>query len=232
MVAVSVPSSRRVSGVVTRMAGWHAGEAVPQRIKVLLVADLGLMGAALVSLLSGERDLDVAGVVAATDRDVLPSILGMRPDVVVVDIDHPPTRALELVGQIRSRVPACPVVALAAVRPAGPVRQLLLAGVRGAVDRHAPATRLLEAIRGTARGELVVDAQLAKAALTLMANPLSRREMDVLRLTAEGATGSEIARKLFLSPGTVRNHLSSVLAKVRARNRADAVRIAVEAGWI
>lgn len=228
MVAVSVPPSRRVSGVIPRLDEWDPVSP----IRILLVADVGLMGAALASLLSEQRDLDVAGVLATSDSDVLPIIVGMRPDVVVVDVDGSPTRGLELVGHIRSRVPTCPVVALATARPAGLVRRLLATGVRGAVDRAAPAHRLLDAIRGTAAGELVVDTHLAMAALTAMDNPLSRREMDVLRLAAEGATGPEIANRLFLSPGTVRNHLSSVLTKIGARNRADAVRIAGESGWL
>jgi two-component system response regulator DesR len=228
MVAVSVAPSRGVPTVRPRVDGWLA--APP--IKILLVAEVGLMGAALASLLSEQRDLAVAAVSAPTEVEVLPAILRMRPDVVVVDVDGPATRGLELIARIRSRVPACPVVALAPARPAGLVRRLLATGVRGAVDRSASAHRLLDAVRGTAAGELVVDAHLAMAALTVMENPLSRREMDVLRLTADGATGPEIAGRLFLSPGTVRNHLSSVLTKVGARNRADAVRIARESGWL
>jgi two-component system response regulator DesR len=124
------------------------------------------------------------------------------------------------------------IVALAAAKPAGLVQRLLAADVMGAVDKNAPAARLLQAIRGAAKGELVVDVNLAVAALAVEPNPLTPRELEVLRLAAEGASGPEIAVKLHLSPGTVRNYLSKVINKTCARTRVDAVRIAREAGWI
>ena len=114
----------------------------------------------------------------------------------------------------------------------GPRGTLQTADVLGAVDKTAPAARLLQAIRGAAKGELVVDVNLAVAALAVEPNPLTPRELEVLRLAAQGASGPEIAEALHLSPGTVRNYLSKVINKTCARTRVDAVRIAREAGWI
>jgi two-component system response regulator DesR len=124
------------------------------------------------------------------------------------------------------------MVALTAARPAGLVRSLFTADVLGVVDRNASAARLLEAIRGVARGEPVVDVHLAIAALAAKPSPLTPRELDVLRVAAEGASGPEIAKQLNLSPGTVRNYLSKVINKTGARTMTDAVRIARDSGWI
>jgi two-component system response regulator DesR len=147
-------------------------------------------------------------------------------------VDLPCTNGLTTVTELRRRLPECQIVALAPAKPAGLVQRLLAAEVMGAVDKSAPATRLLQAIRGAAKGELVVDVNLAVAALAVEPNPLTPRELEVLRLAAEGASGPEIAEALHLSPGTVRNYLSKVINKTCARTRVDAVRIAREAGWI
>ena len=201
-------------------------------IKVLLAEDLDLLRSALVSLLSEEEDIEVVAALKCNDKKVVPVALRLRPDVVVVDVDLPSNRVLPTVTELRRRLPECQIVALAAAKPAGLVQRLLAADVLGAVDKNAPAARLLEAIRGAARGELVVDVNLAVAALAVEPNPLTPRELQVLQLAAEGASGPEIAEALHLSPGTVRNYLSKVIAKTCARTRVDAVRIAREAGWI
>jgi two-component system response regulator DesR len=201
-------------------------------IKVLLAEDMDLLRSALVSLLSEEEDIEVVAALKCNDKKVVPVAMRLRPDVVVVDVDLPCTRGLATVDELRRRLPNCRIVALAAAKPAGLVQRLLAADVLGAVDKNAPATRLLEAIRGAARGELVVDINLAVAALAVEPNPLTPRELQVLQLAAEGASGPEIAERLHLSPGTVRNYLSKVISKTTARTRVDAVRIAREAGWI
>lgn len=206
--------------------------AKPTTIKVLLAEDLDLLRSALVSLLSDEEDIEVVAALKCNDKKVVPVALRLRPDVAVVDVDLPSTRSLNTVTELRRRLPECQIVALAPAKPAGLVQRLLAAEVLGAVDKNAPATRLLEAIRGAAKGELVVDVNLAVAALAVEPNPLTPRELQVLQLAAEGASGPEIAERLHLSPGTVRNYLSKVINKTCARTRVDAVRIAREAGWI
>lgn len=200
-------------------------------IKVLLAEDMDLLRSALVSLLSGEQDIEVVAALKCNDR-VTQVAVRLRPDVVVVDVDLPCTTGLSTVRELRRRLPETQIVALAAAKPAGLVQRLLAAEVLGAVDKNAPAARLLEAIRGAAKGELVVDVNLAVAALAVEPNPLTPRELEVLRLAAEGASGPEIAERLHLSSGTVRNYLSKVINKTGARTRVDAVRIARESGWI
>jgi two-component system response regulator DesR len=209
----------------------HSDPVETKRIKVLLAEDLDLLRSALVSLLSDEEDIEVVADLKCNDK-VVAVALRLRPDVVVVDVDLPCTNGLTTVRELRRRLPECQIVALAPSRPAGLVQRLLAADVLGAVDKTAPAARLLQAIRGAAKGELVVDVNLAVAALAVEPNPLTPRELEVLRLAAQGASGPEIAEALHLSSGTVRNYLSKVINKTCARTRVDAVRIAREAGWI
>lgn len=204
-------------------------------IKVLLAEDRDLLRGALVSLLSREHDIHVVAALRCDDK-LAQVALRLRPDVVVVDVDVdadvPVASGLATITDLRRQLPACPIVALAAARPAGLVQRMLAADVLGVVDKYAPAARLLEAIRGVARGEMVVDVNLAIAALAAEPSSLTPRELDVLRVAAEGASGPEIAGRLHLSPGTVRNYLSKVMNKARARTTVDAVRIARDSGWI
>jgi two-component system response regulator DesR len=206
-------------------------EELPGSITVLLATDLGLLRGALVSLLSGHGDIEVVAALACGD-EVVRTALRKQPDVVVIDVGVSWVSSLATIGELRGRLPTCQIVALAAAKPAGMVRSLLAADVMGAIDKNAPTARLPDAIRGAAAGQLVVDASLAVAALAAESNPLTRREVDVARLAAEGRSGPEIAKHLYLSPGTVRNYLSNVISKTRARTRVDAIRIARDFGWV
>lgn len=221
----NVPDEPRPAGRVP-----HPGSGAVKSITVLLVEDLDLVRGALVSLLSGEMDIHVVQAVRSTDQ-VVAVAERLRPDVVVADADRM-AGALTTISELRLRLPTCQLVVLTSTRPAGLIRRLLAAGVLGVIGRSAPAARLLEAIRGTARGKPVVDVDLAMAALGELPNPLTGREREVLRLAAGGAAGPEIARRLHLSRGTVRNHLSRAINKTGVRTTADAIRIAAEAGWL
>lgn len=211
------------------LAPHPRGALAAGSITVLLVEDLGLVRGALVSLLSAEQDVHVVDALSSTNPVILMA-QRLRPSVIVMDID-PLVSALTLVTELRQRLPACQIVALTSAKPTGLIRCLLAADVRGAVNKNAPAAVLIEAIRSAARGQSVVDATLA-AALVSDPNPLTPRERDVLRLAAEGIARPEIAQRLSLSSGTVRNHLSRIITKTRARTTADAIRIAADAGWL
>ncbi|MBV9163427.1 MAG: response regulator transcription factor [Pseudonocardiales bacterium] len=200
-------------------------------IRVLLIEDMDLIRGALVSLLSQEDDIEVVADLKCDDK-VVSTALQLRPDVVVVDIDLSGEQGLTMVRELRRRMPACQIVALAAAKPVGLLQRLLAAEVWGAVDKNAPAGRLLRVVRMVADGERVVDANLAAAALSAELSPFTARELQVLRLAADGISGREIADRLSLSNGTVRNYLSKVMTKTYARNRIDAIRIAREAGWL
>jgi two-component system response regulator DesR len=206
-------------------------ELSTEPVRVLLATDLGLLRCALASMLSEQGDMTVVATVECGD-EVVRTALRNRPDVVVIEVGVSWAGNLATIRELRSRLPACQIVALTAAKPAGVVRRLLATDVKGAIDKNAPPRRLLDAIRSAAAGQLVIDASLAMAALTAESNPLTPREVDVVRLAAEGRSGPEIAKHLYLSPGTVRNYVSSVIGKTRARTKVDAIRIARDFGWV
>ncbi|MGB3327715.1 MAG: response regulator transcription factor, partial [Thermomicrobiales bacterium] len=139
---------------------------------------------------------------------------------------------LSVAADLRAQLPAIRVMILTTFGRAGYLRRALESGVVGFLLKDAPATELANAIRRALRGERVVDPNLALTALSEGANPLTERERDVLRAARTGATIAEIADSLFLSQGTVRNHLSAAIQKLAAQNRIDAAHIAEEKGWL
>src|SRR6266511_3211945 len=193
--ASDIDSPLGVSGISTNRVPRTCDGLDSESITVLLAEDRELMRGALVSLLSREKDIQVVSA-RRCDDELTAVALRLRPDVVVVDVDASVSRGLAAVSDLGRHLPACRIVALTPARPVGLVQRLFTAAVLGVIDRNAPAARLLEAIRGAARGELVVDVHLAIAAVVAEPCPLTARELDVLRLATEGACGPEIAERL------------------------------------
>ncbi|MFE3450556.1 DNA-binding response regulator [Nonomuraea sp. NPDC059194] len=201
-------------------------------IRLLLAEDQHVIRGALVALLGLEDDIEVVAAVESGDA-VLAAALAHRPDVAVLDIDMPGAiDGLEAAGELRAKLPTCRTLMLTAYGKPGHLRRALAAQVDGFVLKTAPPEELTAAIRKVAAGERVLDPSLAVTAWDLADNPLTPREADVLRMAAAGAEAPEIAAQLYLSAGTVRNYLTTIVAKLNARNRTDAARIAREAGWI
>ncbi len=199
---------------------------------MLLAEDQHVIRGALVALLGLEEDIEVVAAVESGDA-VLAAALAHRPDVAVLDIDMPGTiDGLEAAGELRAKLPACRTLMLTAYGKPGHLRRALGAQVDGFVLKTAPPEELTAAIRKVAGGQRVLDPSLAVTAWDLADNPLTPREADVLRMAAGGAEAPEIAAQLYLSAGTVRNYLTTIVAKLNARNRTDAARIARESGWI
>ncbi len=212
-------------------SGRSAEPTEVDAIRILLVEDMSLVRGALVALLAEASGIEVAGQ-ARCDQHVLATAARLRPDVIIVDVDVPGDEGLALLGTLHERLPDCRVLILAAAARPGPVRRALDARVLGALDKDASPARLTESIRRVAGGERVIDPDLAVAAMCVAPNPLTTRELETLRLAAEGASAYEIAEKLSLSGGTVRNYLSRAVSKTGARSRIDAIRIAREATWL
>ncbi|OZM71347.1 DNA-binding response regulator [Amycolatopsis antarctica] len=200
-------------------------------ITVLLAEDMHLVRGAVVALLAREPDITVVAEVSAGDA-VLPAALACRPDVAVLDVDLPALDGIAAAAELRAGIPGCRVLMLTALGRPTVLRKAMAAGVDGFLVKDAPPAELADAIRAVANGRRVLDPALAAAALRLRDNPLSEREIEVLRQAADGAEIDEIAARLYLSKGTVRNYLGMIVTKLDARNRLDAVRIAAEQDWL
>lgn len=186
---------------------------------------------ALAALLSLESDIQI---VAQVDRgdEVLRRALEHRPDVALVDIEMPGRDGIDAAAELHRRLPQCRVLILTTFGRPGLMRRAMEAGAAGFMLKDARAEELAVAIRRTAAGERVLDPQLAAQALSEGESPLSPREAEILATSSDGSSVTELAGRLHLSEGTVRNHLSAAIQKLNARNRADAARIAKLKGWL
>jgi two-component system response regulator DesR len=200
-------------------------------IRVLLAEDQGMVRGALASLLGLEPDIEVVAQVARGD-EVLGAARSVEPDVALLDIEMPGATGLEALAELRGALPGCRILILTTFGRPGYLRRAMESGASGFLLKDAPAQELASAIRRAVAGERVVDPGLAAAALSEGESPLTAREHEVLAASRNYATVADIAGALYLSPGTVRNHLSSVMQKLNARNRAEALKLAEEKGWL
>ena len=199
-------------------------------IRLLLADDEDLLRGALVALLELEEDLTVVAE-AATSTDAVRLARQHRPDIAVLDLEMPPADGLLAAEQIRAELPTRIVMVTRHARP-GVLRRALSAGVSGFVPKTTPAARLAEILRDIAAGRRYVDPDIAASALTESECPLTDRELQVLRVSRTGASVNEIAAQVHLAPGTVRNYLSTAMAKLGVSSRHAAAHRAWEQGWI
>ncbi|SCG40460.1 response regulator transcription factor [Micromonospora coxensis] len=205
-------------------------------VRTLLALQGGLVRGALARLLAAEDDIKVVGEVE-TPHEFRAAVRAERPDVAVVDVD---TLTLEHLTELVSAEPTgrtdstTRLLVLIEQRRTARLAPVLAEHGRriGFLSHDVPPGRIAEAVRQLAAGEVVLDPELVVAVLEMSDSPLTPREREVLDVAAEGHPVREIAVKLSLSAGTVRNHLSRIMAKTGARTRLEAVRIAREAGWI
>ncbi|GAB3210634.1 response regulator transcription factor [Marinactinospora thermotolerans] len=200
-------------------------------IRVVLAEDMHLIRGALVALLDMEPDVEVVADVSSGEA-VMPAVLEHRPDVAVLDVQMPGIDGLQAASMIAEQAPECRTLILTQNGRPDVLRRALSAKALGFMLKDAPPAELAGAIRRVAAGERVIDPDLATATIEARANPLTDREVEVLRLAGEGDEPGEIAARLHLAKGTVRNYLGTIVTKLGARNRLDAVRIATEAGWL
>ena len=199
-------------------------------IRVVIAEDQAMVLGALTALLETEGDIEVVGQ-ARDGQEALALVLSEKPDVLLADIEMPLMTGLELAAEVkRQRLPVR-VAILTTFARTGYLRRALDAGVSGYLLKDAPAATLANAIRGIHAGGRVIDPELAAEAWA-EADPLTDRERQVLRHAGEGAANADIAARLSLSEGTVRNYLSEAISKLGAANRTEAVRIARQKGWL
>jgi two-component system response regulator DesR len=200
-------------------------------IRTLIAERIALVRAGLVACIGQERDIEV---VAELDRcePVLPTVYSLRPDVVLIDDDIASDDEFAVINALHFASPYCRTLIMATRPRPCDLRKAVAAHATGFVLKDTSPAKLSEAIREVAKGKKALDPDLAFATLDVPANPMTQRECTVLRLAAEGAPTAEIAGQLCLAIGTVRNHISSIITKVGARNRIDAIRIAGSSGWL
>ncbi|SCE98645.1 two component transcriptional regulator, LuxR family [Micromonospora coriariae] len=214
------------------MSGPGGGASAPGApIRLLLADDQALVRGALAALLSLEPDLTVVAEVGRGD-EVVPEALRTAPDVALLDVEMPGLDGIAAAAALRAALPACRVLVVTTFGRPGYLRRAMEAGANGFVVKDTPARQLAEAVRRVHAGLRVVDPTLAAETLATGASPLTERETEVLRAARAGGTVADLARELHLSEGTVRNHLSAVIGKTGARNRAEAVRVAERNGWL
>jgi two-component system, NarL family, response regulator DesR len=200
-------------------------------IKLLLADDQALVRGALATLLGLEPDLEVVAEVGRGD-EVVPAARATRPDVALLDVEMPGLDGIATTRALRAALPSCRVLVVTTFGRPGYLRRALEAGAGGFVVKDTPARQLADAVRRVHAGLRVVDPALAAESLAAGSSPLTAREIDVLRAARDGGTVADLAAGLHLSEGTVRNHLSSAIGKTGARTRAEAVRLAEDAGWL
>lgn len=200
-------------------------------IRLLVADDQALVRGALVALLQMEDDLDVVAEVSRGD-EVVEAARTHAVDVALLDVEMPGMDGLSAARALRDELPGCRVLMVTTFGRPGYLRQAMAAGASGFVVKDTPARQLADAVRRVHQGLRVVDPTLAAESLAQGESPLTAREADVLRAARDGGTVADIAAALFLSEGTVRNHLSSAIGKTGARTRAEAVRVAIDNGWL
>jgi two-component system, NarL family, response regulator DesR len=206
-------------------------EPGPKLIRILLADDEHLIRGALAALLALEDDLTVVAQ-AATGAQALAMARALRPDVAVLDLQMPDFDGVAVAETLHDELPTCRTMIVTSHGLPGHLKRALTAGVRGFLPKTVSAEVLATVVRTVHSGGRYVDPQLAAEAISAGDSPLTTREAEVLALAAEGAPVEEIARRAALSPGTVRNYLSSAVGKVGAANRHEAARIARGYGWI
>ena len=200
-------------------------------IRILLAEDQTMFRSAVISLLSLEEDLVVVGETGRGD-EVEALVRRLRPDVVLLDIEMPGADGLTVARQLQKLdFPVRTIIVTTFGRP-GYLRAALEAGVSGLVLKDKPIASLAEAIRKVVAGQQAIDSEVALAALREGSSPLTDREREVLAAARNRGTIQELSKQLTLSAGTVRNYLSSAIQKLNAQNRAEAIDIADEKGWL
>lgn len=200
-------------------------------IRLLIADDQALVRGALAALLGLEADIEVVAQVGRGD-EVVEAARTSEATVALLDIEMPGIDGIAAAARLRAELPGCRALIVTTFGRPGYLARAMQAGASGFVVKDTPAAELADAVRRVSQGLRVVDPQLAAESLAQGDSPLTERETDVLAAARDGGSIADIARTVHLSEGTVKNHLSSAIGKTGGRNRADAVRVAVERGWL
>ncbi|MBU3021236.1 response regulator transcription factor [Aestuariibacter sp. A3R04] len=199
-------------------------------VRILIAEDQGMLLGALAALLDLEPDMQVVAK-ASNGKEALEMVYSLSPDIVLTDIEMPVMTGLELAQHIHKSGDGCRVIILTTFARAGYLRRAMDCGVKGYLLKDGPSDDLANAIRRVMQGRKIIAPELIVDAWE-EADPLSDKERKALKLAADGKQTEQIANDMHLSPGTVRNYLSSASSKLNATNRIEAARIARQKGWL
>lgn len=200
-------------------------------IRVLVADDQSLVRGALVALLNTETDIEVVAE-TGTGADVAALAAAHRVDVAVLDIEMPEVNGIEAAAEVSTHHPSTRSLIVTTFGRPGYLKRALAAGASGFLVKDTPPAQLAEAIRRVARGLRAVDPAIAEESLFVPDNPLTAREVEVCKLVLAGLDPRQIAARMHLSYGTVRNMLSSITSKTGAAHRSAAVETAERNGWL
>jgi NarL family two-component system response regulator LiaR len=209
-------------------------------MKVIICDDQAIVRDGLVMLLKLEPDIEVVGT-AGDGAEAVEMVADKRPDLILMDLKMPIMNGVEATRQIRMKYPEVKVLVLTTYADDEWVFDAIQAGASGYLLKDTAREELIRAVRGTVTGKTYVDPSVAGKVLdqvsshqtqpaTLITDKLTEREIEVLRLVARGLSNADIADQLFLSDGTVRNHVSAILAKLSVSDRTQAAVIAIQHG--
>lgn len=199
--------------------------------RILLAEDIKLVAEAFEALLSVEPEFEVVARVARGD-DLVTSATRLFPDVILADIDMPGMTGIEATRMLRDKGYRGRIILLTALPGSGYLHAAMAAGADGYLLKLITAPSLINAIRAVCNGQSAIDPNVAAVAMRKGPSPLNDRETEILRLVADGSSTAQIASRLYLSKGTVRNYLSTAMSKLDADSRTAAVTRAREEGWL
>lgn len=200
-------------------------------IRIVIAEDQGMLLGALGSLLNLEEDMEVVGM-AKNGQEAIELVKSLQPDICIMDIEMPIKTGLDAAEELKDI--ECQIIILTTFARAGYFERARNAGVRGYLLKDNPIEELVKSIHSIIEGRRIYAPELIDLAFDMKEeekNPLTEREVQVLKLVAEGKTTKQIATELFLSPGTVRNYVSTILDKLGVRNRIEAITLFNEKGW-
>ena len=199
--------------------------------RLYLAEDQELLNSALKMLLDLEDDFEVVGT-SLTGEDVAKQIMDLKVDVALLDIEMPKQSGLEIAKELRQQNYPGKIIILTTFALANYFKEALAQKVDGYLLKDSPSDSLVKAIRAILEGNTVFDPKLVSGVLNEVDNPLTKRELEILKMLEQVATTKELAQRLFLSEGTVRNYISSILSKTGTASRLEALNLARDKGWI
>lgn len=199
--------------------------------RLYLAEDQELLNSALKMLLDLEDDFEVVGT-SLTGEDVAKQIMDLKVDVALLDIEMPKQSGLKIAKELRQQNYPGKIIILTTFARANYFKEALAQKVDGYLLKDSPSDSLVKAIRAILEGNTVFDPKLVSGVLNEVDNPLTKRELEILKMLEQVATTKELAQRLFLSEGTVRNYISSILSKTGTASRLEALNLARDKGWI